>query len=299
MPKQDYPRLEIEDFGRQLIVSGDLDPVYIALPAAVPDINQRHRWLIAYWCFYHCGVASYLSEFKGEDDFWSRMMEAATNETTAPGGGRWPRAKERRHFRGEAAINAVAKLRNTYGADPEKMVRYITSDCPSERATPYISIADRAQEHPLFGPWIAFKIADMAERVLGIPVDFTEAEVFMFKDPVRATVMLWRQRHGLPDTSEPKDLNHVIHEVVKHLTSTFSDLVAPPLGDRPIGLQEVETVLCKWKSHMNGHYPLYNDIDEIGEGVREWANVSKTAQAFVAAMPKRNGSTQPSLRITS
>jgi len=286
MSKQDYPRLEIEEFGRHLITHGDLDPVYIALPAAVPDINHRHRWLIAYWCFYHCGVASYISQFDGTD-FWYRMELAAANNTPSPIGGRWPRAKERRHFRGVASINAVAKLRSMYRDDPAKMVRYITSDCPSDRPTPYVAIADRAQEHPLFGPWIAFKVADMAETVLGIPVDFTEAEVFMFKDPVRATVMLWRQRHKLPDTAEPKDLNHVIHEVVKHLTSVFSDLKAPPSYNRPIGLQEVETVLCKWKSHMNGHYPLFNDIDEITEGLREWKDASSVAASMLYSMPKR------------
>jgi len=211
-------------------------------------------------------------------------MEAAKNDQPAPTEGRWTRGSERRHWRGQQAIDSATSLMERYEKEPEAMVRYITQ-IPGERV-PYTTIAERAKEHRAFGPWISFKIADMAERIIGVPVDFSEAEIFMFKDPVKAALMLWRKRHKLPDNAEPKDQAEVIHKVVVHLTETFSDLKAPPLNDRPVGLQEVETVLCKWKSHMNGHYPLFNDIDEISEGLREWATVSPTAKQMLEAMPK-------------
>ena len=56
--------------------------------------------------------------------------------------------------------------------------------------------------------------------------------------------------------------------------------------ERPVGLQEVETILCKWKSHMNGHYPLNNDIMEIRHGLKDWLPVSALARAFYDAMPE-------------
>ncbi|MCK5639904.1 MAG: hypothetical protein KAJ19_03875 [Gammaproteobacteria bacterium] len=284
---RNYERLEIEEFGRHLITTGDLDPVYIALPKAIPDVKQMQRWLIAYWCLYHCGTASYLSEFEGRE-FWHSLVEAAKNDKPAPTGGRWTRGSERRHWRGKQAIDSALSLMERH-FKPEDMVDYIMHSTPdTSLRTPYTEIAERTKEHRAFGPWISFKVADMAERILKVPVDFSEAEIFMFKDPVKAALMLWRKRHNLPDNAEPKNQAEVIHKVVVHLTETFSDLTAPPLGDRPVGLQEVETCLCKWKSHMNGHYPLFNDIDEINEGLSEWAGVSKTAQEMLKAMPKRS-----------
>jgi hypothetical protein len=73
----------IHDFGNDLIFSKDLDPVYPMLVQANLPEPQLHSWLIAYWCYYHVGVASYLSEFDG-DAYWSRMAEAAANQTRTP-----------------------------------------------------------------------------------------------------------------------------------------------------------------------------------------------------------------------
>lgn len=94
--------------------------------------------------------------------------------------------------------------------------------------------------------------------------------------------MLFCQRAGL-DYRRVTKVKFDVGEVVAYLEETFSDLLAPPLFDRPIGLQEVETVLCCWKSHMNGHYPLNNDIDEIQEGLRGWGTA---ASAFSKMMPE-------------
>lgn len=284
--KRDYQRLSIEEFGRQLLTSGDLDPVYIMLSDGGLGGPQLHRWLIAYWCLYHCGAASYLSELEG-DKFWDGLLAAARNEEPAPTGGRWPRGHERRHFRGVAANNAVVDYRVRYGKRPEQMVHYIAHlhETRPTQKVPFKAVADRAKEHTLFGPWMAFKVADMVDRVLQVPVDFHEADVFMFKDPVEAAIMLWLQRHGYNPKARPKDTKMVIREVVMQLTVVFGEHKAPPLGDRPVGLQEIETILCKWKSHMNGHYPLLNDITEIRAGMRQWQDASETCRSLLMALP--------------
>ena len=56
-----------------------------------------------------------------------------------------------------------------------------------------------------------------------------------------------------------------------------------------MNIQEVETVLCKWKSHMNGHYPLWNDIHDVNTGLEPWAGRCSAARAFLAHMPKETG----------
>jgi hypothetical protein len=280
MAGRNYERLSIEDFGRHLLDSGDLDPVYIALTNVDWDVAQVKRWLVAYWCLYHCGAASYLSTFKGEL-FWNELRKAAENVVPAPNGGRWSRGSERRHWRGKQALASWQYLQHRYNNQPERMVDYISG--PSTVMQEYVTVAERAANHKGFGPWISFKICDMMDRVMHVPVDFNEAAVFMFKDPVKAAMMLYEERNPTPEgmNVRPKQ-DVIIHRVVEYLTNHFRDTLAPPLGDRPVGLQEVETVLCKWKSHVNGHYPLWNDIREIHEGIEGWG---KVAEEFGHAMP--------------
>ena len=136
----------------------------------------------------------------------------------------------------------------------------------------------------------------MLDCVLCRPVDFDEAAVFMFKDPAKAALMQWDLHNTteLPSDCWPKLVNGkslrdaAIHDTVQRLTQEFNDLRAPPSYKRPIGLQEVETVLCKWKSHMNGHYPLFNDTDEINEGMVNWLPHSEAAVTFAKAMVQRD-----------
>lgn len=269
----------IVDFGKQLLRTNDLDPVYVALFKVKWNRDRKYRWLVAYWCFYDCGVACWMSDFEAAN-FWEAMRCAAANQIESPIGGRWKRAAERRHFRGQKCIDAVQWLRGIY-AKPEQMVEYIVG-----KDRMFKDIAARVKEHPCFGPWMAFKVADMLDCVLGIPIDFDRAAIFMFKDPVKAVLMLWRLKTGYADNAKPKDFHAVIDQTVDWLIDEFKGFSAPPAFDRPVGLQEVETVLCKWKSHMNGHYPPGKDTREIRAGLTPWVSITRAAKEFLAMMPE-------------
>ena len=284
MGVRDYERLEIKPFGSLLLTTQDLDPVYVALTGVMRDHSwtreQVMRWLVAYWCIYHSGVACYISESEG-NEFWDLLYTAAENVKPSPLGDRWPRTPPRRHFRGKAATDSVKYLRGRYER-PEQMVDYIIGDSPRV----FKDVSKRVQEHKAFGPWIGFKIADMIERVLGEPVCFNRAEVFMFKDPVKAVLRLWRYHTGYGETAKPKDLNGVIVEVVNWLIDAFKDHKAPPLMDRAPGLQEIETILCKWSHHMTGHYPLMADTIQITEKeLGPWEDVSVSCKQYASCMP--------------
>lgn len=287
MAGREYPRLSIEVFGKHLLDSLDLDPIYCALWGmkikGAFAAGQLERWLIAYWCFYHAGVACYLSELSG-GAFWQAMHAAAENEkpTPAPVQGRWPRGHERRHFRGGQAVRAVTDLAGTYGPMPESMVFRLLAAGPR-----YADISARVREHRGFGPWIAFKVGDMLERVLCHPVEFAQGEV-MYDNPTEAAVMLWAHRHPERASQEatwPSREEKVLSSLF-YLNERFGSQVAPPRFDRTLGLQEYETILCKWKSHLSGHYPLNNDILEVRAGVQEWALICSTARRFAQFLPR-------------
>ena len=270
-----YPRLPIEEFGRQLIETGDLDPLYVALKNASwkwPCERRIKRWLLAYWVFYHAGVASYISDASDNAGYWARWLVAARNESLSPTGGRWPRGQERRHMRGMAAEACWSHLSKEFQDNPEAF-------CDEVKDVSCRRVIKRVRKHVQFGPWIGFKVADMLERVLGYSIDFERSTVFFFKDPTKAATM-WagEERHAWLKED-------VVALVSDYLINEFSDLKAPPSADRPIGLQEVETVLCKWKSHRNGHYPVGYDTTEIRNGLREWSPYSGTANELYQAMP--------------
>jgi hypothetical protein len=264
--------MEIEEFGAALIKSGDLDPIYVMLGAKPLPSAVLSQWLVAYWCFYHAGVASYMAD-QIMSHYWREMEKAAANVD-----GGWPRGAERRHFRGALATSSMAGLRNRYMC-AEYMVQQIAEEAPS-----FQRVFHRAMDHRGFGPWIAFKIADMLERCCGVAIDFDQAAVFMFKDPAEAVDVLWQRR--VASLARTKLDKHERRErVISQLLWKFAAYSAPGGHTRPVGIQEIETILCKWKSHLHGRYPVGKDTIEIRHALEQWAPRSPTAARLIGGLP--------------
>lgn len=262
--------LSVEEFGEVLIRSGDLDPVYNAFAAAALELDQAQRWLMAYWMFYHAGVASWLSEQSQPSRFWEAARVAAVNTEPAPTGGRWPRGAERRHFRGPRCVRAVEWL--SYRS-PEDWVASLRGACPPSRrqsSLDYRQVMRRVMVWPLHGPWIAFKAADMLERCLGWPVSFDRDIGLIYTEPQEGLYLLAHDRGR--DASDVYD----------YLLSHFGRLKAPPWRDRMCGPQEVETVLCKYKSYRFGYYYPGKDIKEVRHALERWG---PTAQRALMGLP--------------
>lgn len=277
--------MDIREFGDKLIWTGDLDPVYVAIYNAQLPEPQLCRLLLAYWCFYHLGVAAWISEHEpsttlGSTGFWGRMTIAALNEMgprdhpdCPSDSNRWPRASERRHFRGTKCVRAVEQLTKRF-TQPEDAVRTL-----AQRATE-VAVMRQVETWPMFGPWIAFKAADMMERVYGAQVRFSRDTGLMYAEP-RAGLKLASEQgldgqgglaRGLPE-----------REIYDNLLTYFSARKAPGGTPRQCGPQEVETVLCKWKSHMRGHYEVGKDIREVRHALGGWG---QTAERLLAAAPE-------------
>lgn len=254
--KRDYIKLSLEKFGRLLLDENDLDPVYNVLyKGQLPD-QQLRRWFLAYWCCYNSGEASWISE---QEDFWGRMEEFAANVTESPIGGRWPRGRERRHFRGDKCIDAIRVLKGRFPR-PEAAVESL------EAPVRYQRLKEKIVTWPLFGPWIAFKIGDMLERVMGVQIGFHNSDVFFFDSPRLAAEQWYGKAHP-----------QAIVDACEHLSKTLGHYTAPPSHNRPLNLQEYETILCKWGSHNTGHYPIGIDTWELREALHPWASISPTS----------------------
>jgi hypothetical protein len=171
-------KLSLLEFGEKLITTCDLDPLYVALIGAKLPTPQLHRWLLAYWMFYHVGVASWLS---GENEFWRWATVAASNAIPPPvlnSSGRslfrrWPRGSERRHFRGLKAVKAVNQMERSF-PKPENAIDSLRKYDIAEK------LMKEVQTWPMFGKWISFKAVDMLDRVAGWRIPIPADVVFMY-----------------------------------------------------------------------------------------------------------------------
>lgn len=268
MPKETKHKLsEVITFGEALIRTEDLDPVYCTLYRAKLPKDQLYRLLLAYFCFYQLGAAAYISEYEGSE-FWDVMAQAAENQMPPSGTDsaltqdRWPRGAERRHFRGQKCEDAVEYLAKLPMA-PERVVQQLADP---GRTVQLSEVIYQVQSFPLFGPWIAFKVADTLERVLRAPIVFPDDLTLMYKEPRAALDML-----DIP-----------AEEANRKLLKYFARLLAPPYVGRRCNIQEVETICCKWKSSVGGHYYVGKDIHEIRRGLKGWG---KTAERLLGFMP--------------
>jgi hypothetical protein len=98
------------------------------------------------------------------------------------------------------------------------------------------------------------------ERVYGASVRFSGDIALVYTEP----------RVGLEMAHKNWDRSGSVRNFHDSLLEHFARYEAPPARDRPCGPQEVETILCKWKSHMNGHYEVGKDIREVRHALLNW-----------------------------
>jgi hypothetical protein len=268
-------KLDIYTFGKQLIETMDLDPVYVILHSVQWNHKQLCDWLLAYWCFYHCGTASWIANAsKLPDMYWERFRTAASSKD-------YPRASERRHFRGKAAIEAVEFLINTK-MSPTQLIGLIAwgqTIHMIRNPQPTLSeVMDRVKELRNFGNWIAFKVADMLERLEISSIQFQPSDVFYMFEAPRKGAEAMAEWYKVTYT-EP----YVYEWAYNQLHKKLGKLLAPPRHERRINIQEIETILCKWKSHLNGHYTVGKDTKEVKHGLELFQSSSTLACELLSA----------------
>lgn len=251
--KPKFEPLSVFEFGKQLVETADLDPVYVVIweSPLVRDQEKLAKWLWGYWLFYHMGTASWLVD---QPNFWKALAAAAATKEH-------PRSSERRHFRGAQAIKAVESLRALRLTPSELISGLVDGDQPLELST----VLQRVKQHRGFGDWIAFKVADMLERLQCARILFRPDHIFEMYDSPRKGAEDMSVRHG------PFQGNLYVwayHMLCK--STELRLLLAPPRYERRLNIQEIETILCKWHSHLAGHYTVGKDIAEIKHGLERY-----------------------------
>lgn len=238
--KPSVPDVDPYKFARRLLAINDLDPIYVALwNASLPWLTLR-GWLLAYWCFYDDGTASWVVD---QPDYWQAMTRAAGSKD-------YRRTSVRRHFRGEQALESVAWLK-AKGLDRLFAPLVASGPVPARELMKYVQTWLR------FGPCVSFKVADMTERLGLRPVIFDVADTDLYTSPRKGAATLARLEGVLVSGDElvPWAVGRVLREL--------DGYKAPPRYERPLNVQEVETVLCKWHGAVSGHYRPGDDVQDL------------------------------------
>lgn len=248
-------------FGRQLVSTGDLDPIYILLWESDWEQHLLRRWLIAYWAFYHVGTASWIAEAGGkfEEAYWQRFGQAASSKE-------WPRSAERRHYRGKNAASSLQDLQDRGLVGLWKSLTFMKEVSASQ-------VMGIIQGWTGFGPWIAFKVADMLERLNLAPIRFSIQDS-LYESPLKGAELLWEQE--CPGLDHHRQTTLAPHGVgpwaVERILSTLNSCLAPPRYERELNCQEAETILCKFHAYSKGHYHMGEDIAACRKALLRFAS---------------------------
>ncbi len=124
----------------------DNDYIFACLYGANLTPDELNRWLVAYSWFLHAGVAAYLTAFDGD-----AFYDAVGAEFDS-----FPREKERRHFRGERARNAVAQHQQDWPHPGDAVTRWF-------EGRTWESFCERAGKVKMLGPMMRFQVYDTAQ----------------------------------------------------------------------------------------------------------------------------------------
>jgi len=254
----DRTQLGVVEFGRVLLETEDLDPLYVILYKSGMKRAQLCRWLVCYFCYYHAGLSCWASE---QRKFW------ATLDRIARAGTEYPRGTERRHFRGKLAIESIQRMREGFST-AEEVVDYWAEGGPTASG-----VCDRVTSLYGFGEWIKWKVPDVLERLGLARVDFVEDDL---------DLMFSTSKEGAEEVCEVCRVGGraVLHSAHRYLLQELGSYKAPPRYERAINVQETETIFCKWHSHRTGHYWPGKDTLDIWEGLGRYRK-AKTAQRLL------------------
>lgn len=225
-------------FTERIYKEWDADPGYYALQHTGLDWSQRLRAAVAWCSYYNLGIAADASQYQGKR-FWDYLEKIYPTAK---------RATERRHFRGQQGLKALAQWRSVW-PKPEALADFM---CDGHT---YFDIRRQGKQVVQYGDYFYWKWCDLHE-VLGFgAVDMTGSEKHSPKLPQQGAHLIYEMGSVNGEIGFVPD-----KEVVAYIYDGVSDFGRknniPPRTTRArkFGIQEAETVCCVYKQMSSGSY---------------------------------------------
>lgn len=271
---------DLVTFGRHLVATKDLDPIYPLLKWVIQDQrldDEQAHWLVyLYLCAYNIPTAwAIFQEFNNPHFYSSSIVDSFTKWEAE----RRPCLRiniERRGLRGGKIVEALKSYSCLVAATPQHHWLMATTDGKFDR------LWDFLQKVKFVGRWAAFKWLDLLKHVLDYDIEFQDMRLAYCTGPRQALEELYLdgQRNDRQDGPYIEWLNVVGMQLRRALGSSGLSLT----------YDELETVLCNFHSTMHGRYYVGHDIDEhLGDLVAWPASGLHTVwwKARVAVLDRR------------
>lgn len=249
------------EWGKKLLDEREADPPYDMLTNAL-DVYMLSetaalRWCLGFWLFYHVGIASWLAEAPSEV-FWSIASDISHRKPSAfVPDGLYPRGGYRRYFRGAVAQDAIGKMASV---GPEKLVDSLFSGASS-----FEIVRKRVQDLPSFGYTMAFKMADMGERIFNYPISF------------HPTMRLPDE----PQRGEEIAMEKYGSDVRVKIANHIKRCKPPGRWSREPNIQEIETIFCEWKHHLSGKFQIGQDAPRLRRHLVGFGDLASQLSRFL------------------
>lgn len=260
--------MNVFEFGDAKLRLKDIDPLYWAVHNAGMDEVWKCAYTVAFVTFDLAGLAASITDtWEGGKRTWRAYwgaMHMAVDQTK--------RGAPRRYFRGQVAHEALYWLEARYG-NPVKMLAALKGTFNEAEA--------EMKAWPQFGPTAYFKLADMAERVCGVPIDFEVITPKQLMSNVQVTKGVVKALEDMPV------LTRTAEDLFESMRRYKWATKAGPGYDRKLGMQEFETILCYY-SHddaHNRHMPGM-DIHNIAAELGGWGATADKLQMALPWQPR-------------
>ena len=245
-------------FAKTLFKMEDADPGYMMLARANIPTEQKQRFMTGWVTFYNPGIAAAASEKEGAA-FWQYLLD---NYKTAK------RASERRHFRGAQGMTALNGWRRQF-KDPALMTTWM-------QGKDYFEVARQGKAVARVGAYFVWKYADVQERVFRIPCHFPpEAAKYSPKVPQQGAKLI-----------DPKATVLETYDMIADYLNGLG-YKSPPWYDRPLNMQEAETVCCVFKQYKHGKWAPGTRTAKATNSLL--ATPSDTAEIMLKALHSHSG----------
>jgi hypothetical protein len=266
------PYEDLVTFGRHMLESQDIDPVYPVLRRLQERMgltgtrDEQGLWLtVLYQAFYN--LPSALAAFHrigwsqgGKDAPIREVIEAAHLSEL-------PIGVERRGLRGglvldylkgywRAVYQEAADWYVAHGDNRPSQRRWMRAGWSGEESEEerYLKFWDQWQTVPYNGRWSAFKTAELLKEVHDFPMSAPDMRMQHCSGPREGLIWLYSLDLG---GYKARDRIKILNEYGLRLRRALAD------RGLPLSWEHLETVLCNFNSMRQGRYYVGHDIDEM------------------------------------
>jgi len=237
-------------FSHKMLETKDIDPVYPVLQELNKGLmmDEQEFWLsFLYVAWYNLPVGLTAYTKCPEPDL--RILPKIDWS--------WPTGIERRANRGGKVVFHIESYLKTVAEYGDQYVFYTKDLDFSKQADPeqnWRIINTRLQTLHLNGRWAAYKHCEILRRVHGLPILAPDMGNAFSSGPRQGLALFYGEVEG----NSPAAIE-LLDEQALDLQARMAKWGVE------VDIEELETLMCNWKSLVNGKYYIGHDIDELLE----------------------------------